>query len=79
MKIGYFDSRYCKNLWTRKNLPIIASNADYNYKFKEIIFEKYWVAPTQYIYKLGVEKIIPQSLIQLIGMHQSILLQKVNN
>lgn len=75
--LNYFDRKYTKNPWSYKSVSKMISTLGLENNMEIILYEKYWVAPNSFLYKSGIEKIIPDFLIQIFGLHQSIIIKKL--
>jgi len=83
IKVGiwlkYFEKRYCPNIWDKNSIKLNVHEGNLNYRFKEIFYEKYWVAPNKFLFDLGVENLFPNKIINIFGLHQSLVLRKVES
>jgi len=77
MKLKYFEGRYSPNVWNRNLVSLSGSKKGMEYKFEEILYERYWIAPNRFLYNCGMEKLFSRRLVQYFGLHQSLLLKKV--
>lgn len=66
--LGYFDRRYCQHPWSRTTLV-----EQLPWHLKLTRHETYWTAPTNTLYHLGAEYVIPKFL----SMHQAVVLTRV--
>jgi len=75
--LKYFDREYTTNPWSYKSVNKMIIALGLQNEMKIILYEKYWIAPNSFLFKLGIEKIIPNWFIQIFGLHQSIIIRKL--
>lgn len=74
--LGHFNIKYVRNRWNHQRLNKQIIKFGYNKNLQIVFYERYWAAPTRKLYQLGMERILPNWLIQIIGLHQCVLLKK---
>ncbi len=74
--LGYFEKKYCPNIWTKKKTNNQLSQAGLNNKISQIKYEKYWVSPSKTLYRTGIEKLFPDVLVSFVGLHQALIIRK---
>lgn len=77
MRLKYFIKKDNPNIWNRKSVTTMLRKAGLQNNFVISQYERYWVAPNRAVYDLGVESWVPDTLIQHLGFHQSMVIRKI--
>lgn len=73
MLMQYFDRRYAPFIWSARRISSIVRQE--NLDLKIVKAKKYWLAPNQKMYDLGLENVVPSFLRNRIGLHQCVVLE----
>ena len=75
-RIGRFNPEYNPNIWSLSTVNRFLQQNRIHLKINS--FKRYWIAPTSTLYRLGVEKIIPDFIGQGIALHQCLTMLKLD-
>ena len=62
------------SVWSRSTVESWLREGNINLQVLE--YQKYWVAPNYYVYRTGIERILPRFIEQTIALHQCLVLIK---
>jgi len=77
MVLKYFIREDNSNVWNKKSVAAMLNKTGLQDSFEISNYERYWIAPNKKLYDIGIESIVPNFLIQIFGLHQSIILRKI--
>lgn len=78
MIFEYFVKEDNPNLWSKHRVAKMIENAGLKDRFVICGYERYWLAPNKKLFDLGLESWTPNFLVQRFGLHQSIVIKKLD-
>lgn len=75
MLVGRFNPAYNPSLWSRRSMLSLITN--HRLPLHAEAYDRYWVAPTGGLYRLGIEGWLPKWMAWPIAMHQSLVLRRL--
>jgi len=76
MIFGKFSRDYNPSLWSEQSVTKLVSESGIGLSPER--YTRYWVAPVRTIYETGIEKLLPGWLINMLALHQCMVLQRTS-
>ena len=73
---GRFNPAYNPSLWDRTTIERLLRVPANNVGLRISAYSRYWIAPNYTLYRLGIERLFPHKIRDLIALHQCLVLRK---
>ena len=75
-RFGRFNPEYNPSLWDKSTIERVVSALPLESRPRIGPYTRYWIAPNQGLYRMGIERILPGPAKNLFALHQCLVLLK---
>jgi len=75
-RFGRFNPSYNPSLWSKVSIELMLNTSKLDSNLRVVEYWRYWVAPTYFLYRAGLERVMPKFLKNTLSLHQCLVLQK---
>ena len=75
-RFGRFNPEYNPSLWDNVTIERLVCTPPHDSGLRLGPYTRYWVAPSYGLYRIGLERLLPDSLIKIFALHQCLVLHK---
>ena len=75
-RVGRFNAEYNPSLWGTETIERVLKTPPFESGLRMGPYTRYWVAPNYTCYSLGLERMLPNVLKNVLSLHQCLVLIK---